>query len=124
MSPDTIRKYQYAITQLRDPKFKYNAFEMFKSSGNMRLISNKDLQLSLWEVYDQIDDFRDEFSTYYRHKEEKLDQEVLSKTGEDSYAMYDFFITGYPVSLQKRCKTALNSLKEEVAELERWISDI
>lgn len=123
LDPDTIQKYQYAITQLRDPKLKYNAFEMFKSSGNMRLISNKDLQLSIWDVYDKIDDFRDEFRAYYRHKEDLHNQEVLSKLGEKniSLTMYDFFATGYPVNLQKRCKEALKSLKEEVNRLEKTL---
>lgn len=119
LDPDTIQKYQYAITQQRNPKFKYNAFEMFKSSGNMRLISNKDLQLSIWEVYDQIDDFQDEFRAYYQYKGDKLNHEVLSKPGENSFTMYDYFITGYPISLQKRSKEALKSLKEEVSKLEK-----
>lgn len=121
LGQDTIQKYQYAITQQRNPKLKYNAFEMFKSSGNMRLISNKDLQLSIWEVYDQIDEFQDEFRAYYQHKGDKLNQEVLSKLGEESLTMYDFFITGYPIGLQKRCKEALKSLKEEVDKLEKTL---
>lgn len=118
LSPDTIQKYQYAITQNRDAKLKYNAFEMFKSSGNMRLISDKDLQLSIWEVYDLIDGFKDEFRAYYQSKQEMLSQEVLSKAGENSFTMYDFFVTGYPISLQKRCEEALKSLKEAVSRLE------
>lgn len=123
LDQDTVQKYQYTITQQRDPKLKYNAFEMFKSSGNMRLISNKDLQLSIWEVYDQIDEFQDEFRAYYQHKGDKLNQEALSKLDEknSSLTMYDFFITGYSISLQKRCKEALKSLKEEVDKLEKTL---
>lgn len=121
VNPDTIQKYQYAITQLRNPKLKYNAFEMFKSSGNMRLISDKDLQLSIWDVYDQIDGFNDEFRAYYQYKEEMNYQEILSRQDRKStnLLMYDFFITGYPVSLQERCKKDLITLKETIANLEK-----
>lgn len=119
VDPDTIKKYQYAITQLREAKLKYNAFEMFKSSGSMRLISNKDLLLTIWDVYDQIDDFRDEFQAYYTHKGDKLNQEAQSNPSENIVTMYDFFATGYPINLQKRGKSKLLELKEDVSELEK-----
>lgn len=119
LDPDTIQKYQYAITQLREVKLKYNAFEMFKSSGNMRLISKKDILLAIWDVYDQIDDFGDEFHAYYKHKRDMLNQETRSKPGENAITMYDFFATGYPINLQKRGKSKLLDLKEEVSRLEK-----
>lgn len=119
LDPDTIQKYQYTISQLRDAKLKYNAFEMFKSSGNMRLISNKDLQLAIWEVYDQIDDFGDEFRAYYQQKKDMFNQEALSKPGENSFTMYDFFVTGYPINLKERCNKNLKTFKETVAKLEK-----
>lgn len=119
LDSDTIQKYQYAISQLREAKLKYNAFEMFKSSGNMRLISNKDLLLAIWDVYDQIDDFGNEFHAYYKHKGDMLNQEILSKLGENTLTMYNFFATGYPINLQKRGKSRLLNLKEGVLRLEK-----
>lgn len=92
---------------------------MFKSSGNIRLISNKDLQLAIWDVYDQTDDFGNEFRAYYQQKEDMFNQEVLSKVGENSFTMYDFFVTGYPINLQERCNNNLKPLKEAVAKLEK-----
>ncbi|MEA4916621.1 MAG: hypothetical protein VB073_03700 [Proteiniphilum sp.] len=121
MNSYTIQEYQYAITQIRDTKLKYNAFEMFKSSGSMRLISDKDLQLSIWDVYDQIEGFQDEFRAYYQSKNDMISQEVLSKQGKKdiSPAMYDFLATGYPINLQKRGKEKLMELKGEVSKLEK-----
>lgn len=118
---DSIQKYQYAISRLRDPKFKYNAFEMFKSSGNMRLISNKDLQLSIWEVYEGIEDIQSEFQSYYQYKRDKTEQEMESKLGDKmiTILLYDFYSTGYPVNLQERCRTKLKSLVETVEKLEK-----
>ena len=37
LNSDTIQEYEHTISQIRDYRPKYNAFEMFKSSGSMRL---------------------------------------------------------------------------------------
>jgi len=120
LNSDTIQKYEHAINRHRNVKFKRNAFEMFKSSGNMSLLSNKELLLSIWEAYDQIEDFQSEFQTYYQYKKDKFTQEYELQMREKKTAilMYDFFITEYPVNLQQRCKRNLKTLKEIVSKLE------
>ena len=122
LDADTIQKYEFAITHHRTYNPKYNAFEMFKSSGSMRLINNKELLLSIWEVYREIEGFRDEFQAYYQYKKEKMERELeLKVSGKTTMLMYDFFITGYAINLQERCKTNLKALKETVAKLEKEI---
>jgi len=119
LDSDTIQKYEFAIKQIRVCKFKYNAFEMFKSSGSMRLINNKELMLSIWDAYSDIDFFQTEFQSYYQYKTDKLESELQLSGKTKTILMYDFFITGYPINLQDRCKTNLKYLKETVAKIDK-----
>ena len=123
LDADTIQKYYVAINTIRFYKAKYNAFEMFKSSGNMRLISNKELMLSIWEAYDEVDLFQVEFQGYYNDKREKYYQEYdLKQKGKVKHILlYDFFFSRRVINLQIRCKTNLKALKETVEKLEKEI---
>lgn len=123
LDADTIQEYGFAITHIRDFILKDNAFEMFKSSSSMRLISDKELQLSIWEAYSQIEDFQSEFLAYYQYKKDKMYQEIeLKLSGKTTtILMYDFFITGYALNLQERCKKKLKILKETVTIVEKTL---
>ena len=120
LDPDTIQKYYPAIYTIRAYKAKYNAFEMFKSSGSMRLMRNKESVLSIWEAYDVIDLFQLEFQLYSDYKRDKYNQEYdLKQSGKViPVPMYDFFFNRRTIGVQVRCKTRLEELKEIVAKLE------
>jgi hypothetical protein len=119
LNSDTIQKYRYTISQIRDYKPKYNAFEMFKSSGSMRLITNKELLLSIWEAYDEIDNIHSDLQAYYQYKKDKFEQEVELKESDKltSILLYNFFISGYDIDLQKRNRANLEELKETVVKI-------
>jgi len=121
LNSDTIQKYSSVITHNSSYKPKYNAFEMFKSSGSMRLISDKELLLSIWEAYSDIDYFHLEFETFYQMKRDKLirERESVLSGKKAAILMYDFFTSGYDIDLLRRCKINLKNLNEIVAKVEK-----
>jgi len=49
---DSLKYYmQWTVYDGSSLTFKTNAFDMFKTSGNMRLVENKELLLSIWDLY-------------------------------------------------------------------------
>ena len=56
LNPDTIQSYRFSIFQISLFKYRHNAFEMFKSTGSMRLINDKQVLLSIWDAYDIMDE--------------------------------------------------------------------
>ena len=103
--------------------FKTNAFEMFKSSGMMRLIADKDLLLLLWNVYDELDDVKDEFDIMFPIKWEDIKREtsLMLEGKEVEVPMYNFFRMGLPFDMLRPCETALEKLKKAVVMFERTI---
>jgi hypothetical protein len=57
LNRDSINTYRMsgAIHSLYSYKFQNDAFEMFKTSGMMRLINDKELLLTLWKTYSELD---------------------------------------------------------------------
>ena len=121
LNSDSIQKYEHAITRIRSFNPKYNAFEMFKSSGIMRLINDKELLLSIWGAYSEIEDIQQDIQAYYDNKKDKLEREYVLKLSEKQspLSLYNFFITRYAISLQERSKDNLQRLKETVAKIDK-----
>ena len=52
LNADSLRYYMYeTVNKATSITIKTNAFEMFKSSGKMRLVDQKELLLSIWDTY-------------------------------------------------------------------------
>jgi hypothetical protein len=96
---------------------------MFKSSGMMRLIADKDLLLLLWDVYDELDDVKDEFDIMFPIKWEDIKREVLliMEGKKVEVPMYNFYRMGLPYDMLRPCETALEKLKKAVVMFERTI---
>ena len=94
---------------------------MFKSSGSMRLVTDKELLLSIWEAYSEIEDMRADFQAYYQYKKDKFEQEYeLTRGGKSTpVLLYNFFTSGADLNLQKRSKANLQELKETVATIDK-----
>lgn len=79
---------------------KNNAFEMFKSSGNMRLVKNKELLLSLWDTYAKLDDLKRGIELSQQLKMEEMKKYFyLNSSPNDELLknppMYDFYVNMY-----------------------------
>ena len=120
---DTIQKYAINCYTIHTYAFKTNAFEMFKSSGIMRLVSDKELSLAIWDAYadliklkegfdwhDQIkwDYMKEDFSKIYLDGEIKKMKEI---------PMYLFYSLGMPYGILTGCKEALKTSQEAVGKL-------
>jgi len=97
-----------------------SAFEMFKVSGNMRFIDDKEVLQSIWDIYLYIEMFRMSTENYYKEKAAEAKKEfLLSKDGKPSTApMYDFYIAGYTNNMLETCKNISQRIEETLTKLE------
>ena len=73
---DSLNYYAMICYPLNAYTFTSNAFEMFKTSGIMRLVEDKDLLLSLWEAYDWFSILKELLDWNYQTKWESMKQEL------------------------------------------------
>ncbi|MDR2586594.1 MAG: hypothetical protein LBC84_10340 [Prevotellaceae bacterium] len=76
LNKDTLNNYAMIVYPLNAYTFTANAFEMFKSSGTMRLIEDKDLLQSLWEVYDRFTILKELIDWNFQTKWEDMKKEL------------------------------------------------
>ncbi len=63
--------------------YKKTAFEMFKVSGDMRLLNDKALLTAIWDTYDQLEEMKNDHDGYMKRKEDELFNLLLtSDAGE------------------------------------------
>ena len=76
---------------------KTNAFDMFKTSGNMRLVKDKKLLLSLWETYAKLTEQKQNFEGIQSMKMDEMKKYFyLNSLPEEELLknppMYDFYV--------------------------------
>ena len=107
---------------VRSFTFKTNAFEMFKTSGIMRLMNDKELLLSIWDVYNNIDVLQKFLDRAYQEKYDEMKKEILSeKQGESKIKdapMHFFYSTTYPIQMLQMSEETLKQSKEMALKLE------
>jgi hypothetical protein len=123
LEKDTLDSYAMACYSFSAPTFKTNAFEMLKSSGMMRLVTNKELLLLLWDVYDELSAVKETFNVMFPIKWEDIKRETsLILDGKKvEVPMYNFFRMGLPYDMLRPCETALEKLKEAVVMFESTV---
>ena len=107
--------------------FKTNAFEMFKNSGVMRLMDDKELLLSIWDVYSSIVALNETLKWYFDKKWSYMEKDFLFMKGRildfskltNEAPMYNFYNSALSSSILKNCENALMSTKEAIAKLEK-----
>jgi len=96
LNTDTIKSYNCAGGYYDASYFYYakEAFEMFKISGNLRLMKDRYLFLALWSVYDSgLGGLKDAVENLTRIKMDEIIKERLSPkiTTKDFIPMYDYY---------------------------------
>jgi len=77
--------------------FKTNAFEMFRNSGTMRLMDDKELLREIWNVYDNFAILKELINEHNRLKLNFIEKEISlfdvdrGKIEFNSIPMYDFY---------------------------------
>jgi len=124
LDKDTLNSYFETCYKFQSPSFKTNAFEMLKSSGMMRLVTDKELLLLLWDVYDDINGVTETFDIMFPIKWEDMKRELsLLLDGKEVEApMYNFYRLSLPYDLLGPCESALEKSKEVLVVLESELS--
>jgi len=85
---------------------KTNAFDMFKTSGNMRLVKDKELLLSLWESYTKLAELKQGFEGLQQLKMDEMKKYFyLNSLPEEELLknppMYDFYVNMFVPDVQR-----------------------
>jgi hypothetical protein len=138
LNKDSLKAYSNVWYYAASCNFKNNAFEMFKSSGVMRLVKDKELLLSIWDAYKELDNITEQTEFFMQEKwvemkkeiftvlnENKIknDSDISSILGEDlkMIPMYNFHIMGLDVVTLGKYEDALKSTKETIEKLEKTL---
>ena len=122
LHPDSIRMGGYSgLGVVKNFIFQTSAFEMFKVSGAMRLIDDKELLQSLWHAYFRIEKIGLMINDYYELKKEQglKENQLILEGKPNPILFYDFFITYINFGALEGCKDLSEELKETVLKLER-----
>jgi hypothetical protein len=98
LDKDTLNSYYLlCYTPPENYTFIANAFEMFKNSGTMRLMSDKELLMGIWNVYDYLTYLKEAIDEHNRLKWNFIEKEIslFDVNGEkielNIIPMYDFY---------------------------------
>ena len=120
--PDSIRNYGPGLSTIKSTVFQTSAFEMFKTSGTMRLIDDKDLLQSIWKAYLSLENARHSLWFYFENKKKQLDVEIplILKGNSVSIPLYDFFIIyNSDTHMAKNCRITSGKFKTTIEKLEK-----
>ena len=112
---------------VRKPNCNNYSFEMFKLSGTMRFIKDKELLLTLWAAYSNLDQIRHYLlEDGFQSKIEEIKQEMslLSQTIQDgkltAIPMYNYYHnTIWPDNMLQNCIFVLELLEKTVL----WLNE-
>ena len=121
VSRDTVNSYIDSIYLVQSVTYKTNAFEMFKLSGTMRLMENKELILTIWKAYTNMDEVKNLVDMGYQFKldEAKKEAELSFAERQKRIPMYTFYTqTGWTFEFQQHWKATIEMLKETIRQIE------
>jgi len=125
LNKDSIHSYFSVANNFESFTFKTNAFEMFKNSGVMRLMKNKELLLAIWDVYAELLHLKQTGDEYNNRKWSLIEKDIplieINK-GEVKYdiiPMYSFYAIGAPIAILLEYEQALEKSKTIVMKLKK-----
>jgi hypothetical protein len=126
LDKDTLNSYFfYCYNVAPVVTFKINAFEMFKTSGTMRLVNDRELLLAIWNVYDelallkQLNDEQNKLKWNFIEKEISLVDVNRGEIERNIIPMYDFYKkAGGSMNVLTECERFLEDIKKVVLKLE------
>ncbi|MCL2246461.1 MAG: hypothetical protein FWC10_05040 [Lentimicrobiaceae bacterium] len=101
--------------------YKKDAFEMFKFSGTMRLLEDKELLLSIWRVYHEMESVQNMIDGNLEYKkDEALRDRQKIDNGEPIVARLRwFYINNVPKIMAIKCESASEFIRETISKLEK-----
>ena len=124
LNKDTLNSYADVCYPLNAYTFTSNAFEMFKTSGTMRLIDDKELLLSLWDVYDTFAILKELIDWNFQTKWEDMKKELSQvdfggKIAIKEPPLYGYHALGLPDMLLQTFEMTANKTREMIIKLEK-----
>ena len=130
LDADTIRFYNEAYGEANTLIIKTNAFDMFKTSGNMRFV-DKDLLLMIWDTYAKLDNLKQGYDGLIQMKMDEIqrtaqlfslydfasmpDEEILK-----NIPMYQFYAhISAPYIMPQMCEVYSQTISETLIKLEQ-----
>ncbi len=86
---DSLRQFGVVLGHIRSFSYTRTALDILKNSMLMQKISDKEFLLSLTEVYETLEGFRQTMNSYYDMKDEVTTPFHLSLTDEQARLLYD-----------------------------------
>ncbi|MDR2121108.1 MAG: hypothetical protein LBP64_09605 [Tannerella sp.] len=122
LDPDSIRLYARNCYVVSSKSFTSDAFEMFKISGNMRFITDKDVLLSVWKAYAFLEEHKEMWEVHHnKYKLEETTKELkLMREGKPvAVPMYEFYASPieYTTNMLYNCNDVAWMLKEAAAKI-------
>ena len=97
-----------------------NAFEMFITSGAMRQVADKELLMSIWRVYDHIDNTQRFFDMCFQRKGEESTREWYLRMERKQIVkpMQLFFSYDFPHRMVSNSEDVSKHIREVLSKLE------
>ena len=134
LNPDSLIFYSYSTNLYSDGDgagcgyyqtnpnvdiFTTNAFEMLKNSGTMRHIKDKELLLSIWDAYKQVETVKHSIENSFQRKQEvAMRDEILLAEGKQVVVpMQIYYKFDSSITIVWACQNASKTLRETVSKL-------
>ena len=121
---DSIRVWGYpGLGSIHNIIFQTSAFEMYKVSGAMRLLKDKDLLQSVWKSYLTLEKLKLSLDSYYQLKAEECikNNQLILSGAPIPIPLYDFFYSYAYIGTLDDCIGASNDLKEVAEQLDKFL---
>ena len=108
------------VSSIRYINFPTTAFEMFKISGSMRLMDDKELLRDIWKLYNEIELLQRISDSFNQLKKDYSlkEIEVNLKEKKNDIPLYDFFIFHGNSGLLESNQKIFEKIKEIVSKLD------
>ena len=125
LTPDSISHYSNVYYGYSPYTFNNNAFEMFKTSGIMRLMNDKELLLSIWDIYSGLSEIKTMLDLYMNMRLEDMKKEKDWSLTEKlkNIPMYNFYITEAPYNMQYACEEGSRGVNEVLLMLDKTLKN-
>jgi hypothetical protein len=124
LNRDSLKNYKEIYYQLYSYTPMTSAFEMFKSSGSMRFIDNKETLQSIWHVYSDIENLKKNIDYYYQQKEKEREKDLQywRETGKPvDVPMYNFYWMEMEGGMKATCQIRLRAIENVLSKLNEII---
>ena len=123
--PDSISHYSNVYYGYTPYTFNNNAFEMFKTSGIMRLMNDKELLLSIWDIYSGLSEIKTILDLYMDMRLEDMKKEKDWSVTEKlkNIPMYNFYMTEAPYNMQYACDEGSRGVNEILLMLDKALKN-